>query len=169
MSPTREPYQVDPRFAALHNAKPITLHQVQVSESMMVGRYFKDSLTTETDVDRIESYDGKIDLHARSRLTGYVLAEHLPPQRYSDSTVVVFEVPDGWWQTAKAEVRWLRPVARRWPPRMRRIERTVELRVDLQRYRAFPEANVQMTQELGRPLRWCPGAISDWHLVVKEI
>jgi hypothetical protein len=88
-------------------------------------------------------------------LSGFVLAERLPPVREVRSATVVFEVPASWWQHLKATVRgwrWCRRVTGRWQVAVRVVERRVELSVELQRWWTFPKATVQVP-ELGRPVR----------------
>jgi hypothetical protein len=87
-------------------------------------------------------------------LSTYLLAEKLPPERVETTEQVRWQTPDGWWQTLRHQYRqrwWVRWSLGRWPVRMQQHERTVGLRVDLDRWQTFPRAQVTLP-EFGRPV-----------------
>lgn len=83
-------------------------------------------------------------------LRTHVFGQRLTP-RVERSTVTMYrEIPDGWWETWKAEhagrwyARWMTPV------RTRKIGFTMEAAISVERVRAFPYLPLEMERLLGR-------------------
>jgi len=90
------------------------------------------------------------------RLTAFMLGEQLPPETIIEHQTLVVAVPASPWQQYKqshATRWWMRWLVRRRPVREVDHTRTAELRVDLRRYWAYPQAKIAMAERLGRPIR----------------
>ena len=110
------------------------------------------------------------------QLRTMILTDDLPPQRLTESTRVQFEVPTSSWQMWKKRHarRWYaRRLVARWPvsyeldPDGRGADAVCTF--DLERYRTYPQARVQLPREFGmtvlahgiRNVRWTDGEGDD--------
>lgn len=92
-----------------------------------------------------------------ARFVTDMLAEVLPPERVTETTLVEFRRPATWWDHFKETYRdrwWLRRLVRRRPVQVEVEQRAVRVTVDLQRYRVYPRADVSPPAEFGAPVRW---------------
>jgi hypothetical protein len=88
--------------------------------------------------------------HLTAEMRGYLVADHLADDVYTDAATV--EYPRSTWQMFKhthADSWWLRWLVRRRPVEM--DAQTRMLRVEVGRYLAYPEAVVQVPK-FGRPV-----------------
>lgn len=86
------------------------------------------------------------------KLEAEVLAEKLPPETINESRIAVWDFPRSSWQHFKlehSESWWLGWLVRRRPVQCQVHDKQVTLTVNLERYRTFPQANVNYPPELG--------------------
>jgi hypothetical protein len=138
------------------------LHHLRVGSSVDVSKRALSHLRLPSGVHNatleVSDQERFIQDELAFKLTAYVLADHLPPERYEAGTVVEFKQPASWWQhwkLAHSRGRLLGWVARRWPVQMLTVTEPVTLAVDLHKAYAFPEApSMEWPHEqLGRPVR----------------
>lgn len=83
----------------------------------------------------------------RMKLTTDVLADKLPPVEIDRKTKAFFWFPESpfqHWKSKHAHTSWLGWFVRRWPVRHAEHVREVRLIVNLQRFRTYPEASIQV-------------------------
>ncbi|MGW1961765.1 hypothetical protein ACWCPD_15985 [Streptomyces sp. NPDC001935] len=110
------------------------------------------------------------------QLRAKILADDLPPQRLTRRTRVPFEVPASTWQMWKARHarRWYaKRLVARWPVRYGQDPdgrgADAVCTFDLERYRTYPQAQVQLPDTFGRAVlahgirnvRWSDGEDRD--------
>lgn len=111
-----------------------------------MGRYSRDSVTLEEDVD----FERDLVLQ---RLVAEVLAERLPDERVVESVVEEMLRPATWVDHFKLRFAgrwWVRWWVRWWPVRLVEVPHRLTVVVDLQRWRKFPEADLDFQQDWGR-------------------
>jgi hypothetical protein len=145
---------VPPTLADVHLEPPITLDMFPVDASARFpGAFMERSarfhVGAATGLGRVRD-----DLVAR--ITTRVLGKNLPELTTTRTVNVPFDFPAGWWQHLKHQHQtawWMRPLTRRWPPRMATITQRVTLTGDVTRAALFPEANALISDDLmGRPV-----------------
>lgn len=105
------------------------------------------------DVGPTVSASADVEWHAEQmalEVSAYVLSERLPPERFETSQKFPVSWPDGWWQMWLHEHRsW--PVVRSWlkrrPVRMHTEWKLATVVTDLERYRSYPKARVQLPED----------------------
>lgn len=113
----------------------------------------EDHLLLNADVEVIAGYTGR---RLAVALKKDILAEKLPPASVTAHKRVEFSrtFPADWWQLWKNQhaPSWFR---RRWPVRWTTETevRDVEVTVDLQKYRTYPEATYALPK-LGKPVKF---------------
>lgn len=111
---------------------------------LRVGTTFYSSLRLES-LPEIEYNEKKWVLEA------YVLAEKLAEDTYHNSILV--KTPTSSWQMFKEEHQaswWLRWLVLRRPIQSKTERHTLTVKVE--RYASYPEANIDVSQRLGRPV-----------------
>jgi hypothetical protein len=68
-----------------------------------------------------------------------VLTENLPPEEIVQTGSVSIEVPANWWQLLKHRIGW-KWVLRWWPTKRVTLRVPCTLKVDLRRFRVYPDA-----------------------------
>lgn len=122
----------------------VLLHRMKVGMQTTVGATFLESMRMEV----LQDFMGDMILKLRAE----VLADKLPPEWVHESKIA--RVPLSWWDHWKQahESSWWAGWFARWRGhRTREIE--LEVRVDLQRFWAYPQANIALPPRMGDPVR----------------
>jgi hypothetical protein len=139
-----------PEPSALPDLTSTVNHTLERLRVGMAGRIHPSILSTAS----VEYTTGKLLL----QLHADILADRLPPETVTERARVDFAHPSSpfqHWKAKHQESWWLRPFVRRWPVALVHQIRIVELEVNLERYRTYPEANFEPAPaHFGYPVLW---------------
>lgn len=123
----------------------VVLDLVKVQTSHRISRAVADSA-------RLELARDPLTRGLVADLTAYVLADHLPPVSVRETADVDMVRPATWWDHAKltyAPRWWAGWWVRRHPARIVTVPHRLTVVVDLHRFRTYPQADVDLSPELG--------------------
>lgn len=122
----------------------VLLHRMKVGMQTRVGASFLDSM-------RLEVFHDYLD-DIVLKLRAEVLADKLPPDHVTESRTI--KVPRSWWDHWKEEHQnsWWAGWFARWRGYRTHVIR-LSVSVDLQRFWAYPQANIALPPRMGDPVR----------------
>lgn len=123
--------------------------KIGISQTIM-GEHLRHSLGLEFVHDMLPD-------HYIAQLTGFVLADKLPPEHFSQSVTNVVYIPATWWQHFKHQYQdkwWMRTIP--WKEIRYRTETfTGTFEFDLERWYVFPKAKAMPPSNIfGTAVRW---------------
>ncbi len=149
---TAGPFEVERTSARRYVTRSMASHPVTSTQVLAtlaeLGEAARDSM-------RVRRYVDTETNRLMVEFTAEILADRLPPEQVTETTLVQFESPATWWEHFKQTYGgrwWLRPLVRRRPVRLERQQRAVKVTVDLRLFQAYPRAEVPAA--LGQSVSW---------------
>lgn len=120
-------------------------HQVRIPRALLHGQ---------VSAERSQLFPNELDF-LTLELSAAIYGERLERQTVQAHKSVTFTQPATWWQHWKQDHagKWYgRWIVQRWPVQVEETTQWLEVEIDVERFRTYPDANIAFNPTLGRPV-----------------